>query len=359
MVTTEVLLLSGGGLLITPGDPEALSRGRQQQASPVDGFFVCLLSAQTRWARRDVLFCDNFAYIQQSLILLLVMMKQFPLWLAAVSVMFAGCVQSIAVSTVGGIVDEGFSAFTEEDDLAFAEQALPGNLKLLDVMLKSEPENERLLRLASEGYSSYALAFLEEESPDRARSFYLRGRDYGLRLLRQQEDIAKALDGSPDDLRAALAEQDRDLAPAAFWTAFGWGGYINITLTSPDAIADLPRAEALMAFVAEHDSSYYFGGADLFLGALYGSRPKLLGGDAEKSRAHFERALRLNEGKFLMTHVYYARSYAVQTQDEVLFEELLTAVEETPLDVLPDYRLANAVAKEKAARLLARKSELF
>jgi hypothetical protein len=251
-------------------------------------------------------------------------MKYYLVCIVGLSALFAGCMQSIAVSTVGGIIDEGFVAFTEEDDLEFAEQALPGNLKLVDVMLKSEPDNERLLRLASEGYSSYALAFLEEEKPERARSFYLRGRNYGFRMLRQDKKIAEALDGSPDDLRAALVGQDRDLVPAAFWTAFGWGGYINITL-----------------------------------GALYGSRPKMLGGDADRSRAHFERALAINEGKFLMTHVYYARTYAVQTQDEALFEELLTTVEKTPLEILPDYRLANAVAKEKAKLLLARKSDLF
>ena len=54
-----------------------------------------------------------------------------------------GCVQSLAVSTVGGIIDEGFGAFTEESDLTFAEQALPGNIKLLEVMLKNDPENRR------------------------------------------------------------------------------------------------------------------------------------------------------------------------------------------------------------------------
>ena len=289
----------------------------------------------------------------------LFLMKLSFICIVASSLMLGGCVQSIAVSTVGGLVDEGFVAFTEEADLEFAEQALPGNLKLLEVMLKNEPDNRRLLRLASEGYSSYALAFLEDDNPDRARLLYLRGRDYGLRLLRQEEEIAEALDGSVDDLRVALAGQDRDLVPAAFWAAFGWGGYINITLTSPDAIADLPRAEALMEFAAERDSSYYFGGADIFLGTLYGSRPRMLGGDTDRSRRHFERALRINQGKFLMTQVYYARSYAVQIQDEALFEELLTTVEQTSLEVLPEYRLANAVAKKKANRLLARKTELF
>ena len=114
-----------------------------------------------------------------------------------------------------------------------------------------------------------------------------------------------------------------------------------------------------MEFVANRDSSFYFGGADLFLGALYGSRPRMLGGDADRSRAHFERALAINGGEFLMTHVYYARSYAVQTQDEALFEDLLMTVEKTPLEVLPEYKLANAVAKEKAKLLIARKSDLF
>jgi len=117
----------------------------------------------------------------------------------------AGCIQSIAVSTVGNIADQGFSAITEEGDLDFAEKALPGNIKLLEVMLKNDPENEKLLTLVSEGYSSYALAYLEDSLQDRARDFYARGRDHGLRILRKDSDIAKALGGTPDDLKEALA----------------------------------------------------------------------------------------------------------------------------------------------------------
>ena len=114
-----------------------------------------------------------------------------------------------------------------------------------------------------------------------------------------------------------------------------------------------------MNFVAAHDSTFYYGGAHLFLGTLYGSRPRLLGGDPTIAKNHFEAALRINRGRFLMTYVYYARSYAVQTQNEALFEELLTKVQNTPLDILPEFRLANAIAKKKAELLLARKAELF
>jgi hypothetical protein len=273
--------------------------------------------------------------------------------------LFSGCVKDIAVSTVGGIVDEGFEAFTEEQDLAFAEQALPGNIKLLDVLLKNDPENTRLLRLGSEGYSSYSLAFLEDADPARARAFYRRGKEYGMRMLRQDRSWAEALDGTLEDLKARLAKADGDDVPAVFWTAFGWGSEIYLSLTSPDAIADLPKAEAMMEFVAMTDSTYYYAGADVFLGTLYGSRPKILGGDLGKARRHFDRALRLNGGRFLMTYVYYARSVAVQSLDEKLFDDLLAKVDSTSLEVLPKARLANQVAKRKSELLKSRKSDLF
>ena len=274
-------------------------------------------------------------------------------------VLFTGCIQTIAVSTVGGMVDEGFSALTEEKDLDFAEKALPGNIKLLEVMLKNKPEDVRLLTLTSQGYSSYALAFLEDSLQNRARDFYLRGRDFGMRILRQDKDLARGLDGSVDDLKAALNKCDKDQVPAIFWTAFGWGSYIYLSLGNPDAIADLPRAEALMECVVKNDSSFYYGGAHVFLGTLYGSRPKMLGGNIDLAKDHFARALRINGGKFLMTYVYQARSVAVQTLDEALFDECLQKVESASLEILPEFRLANAIAKKKAQLLMSRRAELF
>ena len=279
--------------------------------------------------------------------------------LVAAAILFSGCVRTIAVSTMGGIIDQGFSAFTEESDLDFAGKAFPGSLKLLEVMLKNDPSDPALLRLASEGYSSYALAFLEDTDPARAKEFYLRGRDYGMRILRQDDELAKALDGTADDLRAVLAGRGVDDVPGIFWTAFGMGGYIQLSITDPNALAELPKAEAMMDFVARVDSSYYFAGADIFLGTLDGSRPKLFGGDAERSRQHFERALRINGGMFLMTYVYYARSCAVQLQNQGLFEGLLDTVDRASLDILPEFRLANAVAKQKAHTLRAQESDLF
>ena len=105
--------------------------------------------------------------------------------------LFSGCIQTIAVRSVGGIVEDGYDALTEESDLQFAEQALPGNIKLLEVMLKNDPDNKHLLKLCAEGYASYALGFVEDVDVERARVFYLRARDYGLRILEQDADLKK------------------------------------------------------------------------------------------------------------------------------------------------------------------------
>ena len=277
----------------------------------------------------------------------------------AILLAFSGCIQQIAISTVGGIVDDGFDALTEEQDLEFAAQALPSNLKLLEVMLKSDPDNERLLRLLAEGYNSYALGFVEDTDPERAKLFYQRATDFALRLVRQDAALARAFDGSADDLKTELARRGKSDVPGIFWAAFGMGSYLNLALTNTDAIAMLPKVDVMMKFVAAVDSSFYYAGADLFLGTLYGSRPKMLGGDADLSRQHFERALRINEGKVLLTHIYYARSYAVQTLNESLFDELVATVDKTSLEVLPKFRLGNAIAKKKAKLLQAKRADLF
>jgi tetratricopeptide (TPR) repeat protein len=256
-------------------------------------------------------------------------------------------------------VHDGFSGIMEEGDLEFAGQALPANLKLLEVMLKNDPENEEILLLLSEGYSSYSLGFIEDVDLDRARAFYLRGADYGMRALKQNSALAAAIDGSTEQLGAALREAGTDAVPPVFWTAFGLGGYVNLSLSNPDALAELPRVETMMQFVASTDSAFYHAGADIFLGALTGSRPKMLGGDTEKATKHFERALRINQGTFLLTHVYYARSVALQTLNETLFDELLLTVENASADAMPAIRLPNAIAKEKARILRGKKADYF
>lgn len=267
--------------------------------------------------------------------------------------------QTIAIRSTGGILDYGLEAINEESDLQLAEQSIASDLKLLEGLIKGDPENKPLLLLASQGYSSYALGFAEDQSEKRARVFYLRGRDFGLRILKQNKKFAETLERETGEFIAALNEFSKDDVPAIFWTASGWGNYVNLSKTDPAALADLPKIDAMMNFVLEKDEAYFYGGPHLFLGAILASTPKIFGGNPEKAKEHFERCLAINEGKFLMTYVYYAKTYAVQMQDRELFEKLLREVVEASLDILPEQRLANAIAKIKAERLLRNTDELF
>jgi hypothetical protein len=226
-------------------------------------------------------------------------------------------------------------------------------------MIKSDPENERFLLFAAQGYNSYALAFCEDDSVERARVFYLRAKDYGMRILMKNRKFREALDGDITTFREAVKTFDKDDVPAIFWTAFSWGSYVNITRTDVAGLADLSKVLALIEFVAEKNPSFYYGGAYLFLGTIEGSTPKALGGNPSKAKEYFKKGLMFNGGKFLMTQLYYAKTYAVATQDQPLFESLLKQVEEASPDILPEARLANIVAKQKARRLLAQENELF
>jgi tetratricopeptide (TPR) repeat protein len=285
-------------------------------------------------------------------------MKRLLLFIPAV-ILFEGCIQTIALHSMGGILDNGLASFNEESDLQLAHEALGSNLKLIEAMIKSDPENEQFLTFAAQGYNAYALAFCEDDSVERARVFYLRAKDYGMRVLMKNKKFNEALDSDITAFREAVKTFGKDDVPAIFWTAFSWGSYVNITRTDVAGLADLSKVQALIEFVAEKDPAFYHGGAYLFLGVIEGTTPRSLGGNPDKAKEYFEKCLAINGGKFLMTQLYYARTYAIATQDQPLFESLLKKVEEASPDILPEARLANIIAKKKARKLLARSNELF
>jgi hypothetical protein len=180
-----------------------------------------------------------------------------------------------------------------------------------------------------------------------------------MRVLLKNQQFMEALNGDISTFREAIKTFDKDDVSAIFWTAFSWGSYINITRTDVAGLADLSKVQALIEFVAEKDPLFYNGSAYLFLGIVEGSTPRGLGGNPEKAKEFFEKCLTINGGKFLMTQLYYAKTYAVATQNQRLFESLLKQIEDASPDILPAARLANAVAKQKARRLLAQENELF
>ncbi len=266
--------------------------------------------------------------------------------------LFQACsMDRFIIRQTAGLLDYGVLALYEETDLKLAEQAMASDIKLLEGMIKGDPENEHLLLLTAKALAGYALGFAEDEEPERAKVFYLRAKEYGLRVLREDDDFAEADTGSLDDYTLAVNNLDEDYVDALFWTGFAWAGWINLSIDNPRAMIDLTKVQVLMQRVLEIDETYFHGSTHLFFGSIWGIKPRMLGGDPEKAKEHFERNLQITEGKFLLTYVYYALYYAARVLDEDLFNSFIVKIEKTPADVLPGYQFLNMIAKKKVKYL--------
>lgn len=284
---------------------------------------------------------------------------------AAAAAVLCGCsavnhvANHVAVLSTADILTLGRGATLDEPDYQLARDAMPAQLKLIETLIVSEPQNRGLRRLAAEGFGGGAFLFVEESEPARAKGLYLRGRDHALASLALKSRFAGLADMPLDRFLAAIKTTTNDDVPDLFWAATGWSGYVNLSKDDPSALAELPKVVALMSRVIELDPAYQFDAADLFFGVYYASRPRLLGGDPEKAKAAFARADKATKGKYLMGHVLNARWYAVAVQDRELYKQLLTKVLETPAGQLPESRLTDEAAKRRAERLLEKIDDYF
>jgi hypothetical protein len=285
---------------------------------------------------------------------------RFYLSLFLVTALLSSCsLNKLVIRQSSRLLDYGALALYEETDLRLAEQALASNIILLEGMVKGDPENPKLVLLTTQAITGYALGFAEETTPERAQVFYLRARDLGMTMLKKNQQFDKALNGSVDELQQAVQSFKKQDVPLLFWTGFAWAGWTNLSLNDPQAFADLPKIQIIMQRVLDLDQTYFNGATLLFFGSIWGVKPKMFGGDPEKAREYFEKNLQITKGTFLLSYIYYAKYYAINTLNEELFDQLLAKVMTTPADVLPEYRLLNVIAKEKAQRLLNKKEDLF
>ncbi len=164
---------------------------------------------------------------------------------------------------------------------------------------------------------------------------------------------------SPEAIEAAAAGLPASATPLLFWTASNWAKQIDLNRTDPSHIAQLAGTAAMMQQVLARDENYYYGGPHLFFGVYYGSRAPMFGGNYGKAQGHFERANAINTDRLLLVDVLYAEYLSRQRLDQTAFRRRLTRVLDAPVGLLPEMELANQIAKQRAAHLLAKEEEWF
>lgn len=255
------------------------------------------------------------------------------------------------------ILEKTVEAIYRDQDLDTVEKGMPGNLLLLRGMCESSPGNRDLWTMGAQLYFYYAMGFVEDGDPEQAKLLYLQGLSMGRRQLDRVDWFRP--DMEIDAFAEKLEGADRDDVPLLFWTLANWVSWINLSMSEPAAIADLPVVEIALARVLEIDPTFFRGMPYAFAGTLGATKPVLMGGNPERAREAFDQAFEASGRRLLIFQVLYAQSYCRQTLDQEGFRKALQEVLEAPADLDPDYRLLNEVAKRKAHRLLEYEDDWF
>jgi len=266
--------------------------------------------------------------------------------------------KTVRVGTAALLLEDVAKAAYKQSDLRVIREGMPAYLMLMDGMIEAWPDNARLLIAAAQAYASFATVFVGDQDTEYTQLLVGKARAYALRSLVQRgfrDPLTSSFDEFTEDVKAS----GKNDVPYLFWAATCWANWILINLDSMEAMAELPRVELMMRRTLELDEGFYYGGPHLFMGMWFAARPAIAGGDLQKSKEHFLKALELGKGKFLMAYVYYADNYARRTLDKDLFVSTLEKVLEAPADCPPELTLLNTVAQKKAKELLNSADEYF
>jgi tetratricopeptide (TPR) repeat protein len=250
-------------------------------------------------------------------------------------------------------------AIFEECDPELAKNSIPANLKLLEGLLKYDPESEQILTTLSMGFSGYSMLFVEMDNPEAASELYLRARAYGTRALGHKGSVLKDPATTVGNLRAVLEGMSVKDLKALFWTTMSWIAWINLNLDKPAALAQISLSQACLRRIIELDGNYFHGLPYILLGISYAARPQVFGGNAQEARFYFEKALSLSDQKFFLAQYYLARYYAVRIQDKKLFLKLIENMISGDARELESACLINSVMQDRAEELMNMVDELF
>ena len=269
-----------------------------------------------------------------------------------------GTTRNLTVASTALLLEDVARASAKQSDLKLIREGMPSYLMLIDGMVEALPDNKKLLITAAQSYASYASAFIQDEDKAYALTLYARAKTYALRAL-EQNGFKNPQSRPFDDFESGLQKTQKKDVPYLFWAASCWGSWISLNRGSMEAMAELPRVESMMKRVLVLDEAFYYGGAHVFMGILEASKPRMAGGDLNIARDHFQKAIELGDGKFLMTAVYFADYYAKKAFDRELFVSTLEDVLKTPADIEPELTLLNSVAHTRAEKMIDAADDFF
>ncbi len=270
-----------------------------------------------------------------------------------IALLLGGC----ASMMTGNLANNLASAIVNQDDPELIRDGAPAYLLLIEGMINDEPKNSTLLIAGSNLYTLYGAIFVDDS--ERAARMGEKARNYANRALCLQVEASCGLTKIPmSELDPLIAQINIEHIDALYTGATSWALWVQQRSGDWNAIAEIPKVEAMLQRVVALDERYRGGEAHLYLGILKSLLPPSLGGRPADGERHFKRALELSEGKNLNVHVEYAQRYARSVFDRKLHDQLLTtAINSDPH--VKGLTLSNVLAQRSARILLADSNDYF
>jgi len=268
----------------------------------------------------------------------------------ALSLVLGACSLFLSSATQG-MAEDLAAAIRNQDDPQTVRDGAPAYLLLIDSLIAGDPGDVDLLLAGAKLYGSYATAFVS----DAARAGRLTDKAWTMSqaaLCRARAALCAWHRQPFEEFIVALPRATQSDVALLYTYASTWAGWIQFHQDDWNAVADVPKVEAVMRRVQELDEGHDHGGAHLYLGFLSTLLPPSLGGRPEQARKHFERAYVLSQARNLTARVMLAERYARLIFDRPLHDRLLREVLAADPRA-PELTLMNVLAQERARALLA------
>lgn len=268
----------------------------------------------------------------------------------------SGCASLISSAT-SGFTDNLSASILNQDDPETARAALPTFMVTIDSLLRNNPDDPDLLASGATLYASYGAIFADDTV--RASRLTTRARRYAsTAMCETYTPSCNWADNNYDEFVATLD----GIKPkhGEFLYTYGFASLVYLRAHSSDwnSLAELPQIEALFNRYLDISGDEVNSAVYTYMGILLTLRPPALGGEPERAREYFEKAIALTDGHDLSAKVEFARGYAKLLYERELHDRLLNEV--MAADPYHDgFTLSNVLAKEQAAVLLAEADDYF
>jgi hypothetical protein len=247
----------------------------------------------------------------------------------------------MAVSGSSDLLYRASNELEASSNMDFFRIGVPSNLLLIEGLLSEAPQNEKILATLTKGYSGYAFAINEsdmlaedwsesksEAAKKQALFNYTKALDFGLRYLAVHNvslsDLTSRMNepqGIPHFLEKRLSSEKLDLDTVLF-TAQSYAALINLQKDNISMVAQLPVAKAMFDWVCMKEPSINYGMCDIFYGAFEAGRPKMLGGNPEKGKEIFIKAMENHPHNWLI-RTSFMQFYLIPQNDKEGFLQQL------------------------------------